>query len=273
MNKPNLYRPPPTPPAQRKASVDPLVALSVSPTVLSQPAKPTPAAIAPEDLSDLVDDDLEMWASGGTRILAKPASTPPVSPTINSPTIHSTVYQSFYPVSLSAPVVAPKESHAAIWVALASMFVLALGVSAAVAGFFLYRAHEREQERIAAATTTVTTAPTEVEAPIPTVTAPPISTASATPSTTHVTQSTKPAPVRAAPTTTSSTPTMGALRTFAVASGQPVFVDGHQVGVGGPGKLTTTCGRHTITVGAGKAKLVDVPCSGAPITVGSPDGT
>jgi hypothetical protein len=63
----------------------------------------------------------------------------------------------------------------------------------------------------------------------------------------------------------------GTLQTFAAGKGQPVYVDGTQVGVGGT-RIKTSCGMHQIAVGTAKAKIVDVPCDGT-ITVGSPDGS
>lgn len=64
----------------------------------------------------------------------------------------------------------------------------------------------------------------------------------------------------------------GVLQTFAAGKGKPVFVDGQRVGTGGT-QITTACGRHSVAVGTGKAKSVDIPCNGSPVTVGSPDGT
>jgi hypothetical protein len=73
--------------------------------------------------------------------------------------------------------------------------------------------------------------------------------------------------------TTSVAPTQpGSIRTFAIGNGKPVYVDGKQIGVGGS-KLTTTCGRHSVSVGTGHAHSVDIPCNGTTITVGTPDGT
>jgi hypothetical protein len=267
MFKPNLYRPPPPPPRAKAPSVDPLVVLSVSPTVLAHPAEPPthPRPIAPEELTDLADDDLELWAQGGTRIIPKPTSEPPVAALPTNP------YPSYYPVAFSTAPKAPrKSSNVAIWVALAGVAVLAFGMMAAVAGFYIYRAHE-EQEALATATTT--TAQTETQAPIATATE---TTATATPKvpeplvTATATVVTKPSPLTATrvPTATGT----GALRTFSIATGRPVYVDGHEVGLGGS-RITTACGRHFVVVGGGKGKTVDIPCTGAPITVGTPDGT
>jgi hypothetical protein len=66
---------------------------------------------------------------------------------------------------------------------------------------------------------------------------------------------------------------LGAVQTFAAASGKPVYVDGTQVGVGGT-RIETACGKHSASVGTGKPKQVLIPCNvWTPVTVGSPDGT
>jgi len=290
MHKPNLYRPPPPPPRPKALSVDPLVVLSSSPTVLAaQAAQP----MAPEELTDLGDEDMESWASGGTRIIPKPAApaltmtSPPQSSgaprtvpqsggaprtmpqSVGAPlTTPQGPLPSYYPVAFStAPP--PKKSNAAIWVALAGVVVLAFGVMAAVAGFFIYRAHQEAEAALLATTATVTQPETEA----PTETTPtPSATSTSTytsdvrvaPERTTAVAATKPPSVSASRVPNAS----GSLRTFAIATGRPVYVDGHEVG-----KIATACGRHFVVVGIGKGKLVDIPCTGTPITVGTPDGS
>ncbi len=279
MHKPNLYRPPPPPPRAKAPTVDPLVVLSVSPTVLAHATEPPthPRPIAPEELTDLADDDLEMWAQGGTRIIAKPTSAPPpvaVAPTMAAPSPQSgNPYPSYYPVAFStAPKTPKKSSNVAIWVALAGVVVLAFGMMAAVAGFYVYRAHE-EQE-VALATTATTPTQTETQAPIATATET-VPTATVMPKAPEATTATATVTKSPSPVTASRVPTAtgtGTLRTFSIAAGRPVYVDGHEVGLGGS-KITTACGRHFVVVGGGRGKTVDIPCTGAPITVGTPDGT
>jgi hypothetical protein len=258
--------------------------------------------MAPEELTDLGDEDMESWAAGGTRIIAKPAppaltiemeATPPsggaplttpqssgapltTPQSVGAPlTTPQGPHPAYYPVAFStAP--APKKSNAAVWVALAGVVVLALGVMAAVAGFFIYRAHQ-EAEAALLASTTATVSQPETEAPTTTAT----ETAAPTPSATSThAPDLRIAPERTAVATTKPPPlstsrppnASGSLRTFAIATGRPVYVDGHEVGVGGS-KITTSCGRHFVVVGIGKGKLVDIPCTGTPITVGTPDGS
>ncbi|CAN5363205.1 hypothetical protein BH09MYX1_BH09MYX1_09970 [soil metagenome] len=75
----------------------------------------------------------------------------------------------------------------------------------------------------------------------------------------------------ATPTVTTAAKGDGTLKTFAVAKGKPVYVDGKNIGLGGS-TLKTTCGTHNIAVGTGKGKIVDVPCGGS-ITIGTADGS
>jgi hypothetical protein len=63
----------------------------------------------------------------------------------------------------------------------------------------------------------------------------------------------------------------GTIQTFAVGAGKPVFLDGKQIGTGGS-HIKAACGKHSVSVGSGKAKTYDIPCNGTPMTVGTPDG-
>ena len=102
MNARNLFRPPPAPPGAQ---------LSSQPTVRDE--------APPEELMDLADEDMEMWAVSGTRILAKPTPTPPpaapvepgaVEATLNSPPAWQQTLPSFhssYPPVAIVPSDAP----------------------------------------------------------------------------------------------------------------------------------------------------------------------
>ncbi|HEX7604702.1 MAG TPA: hypothetical protein VF316_23950 [Polyangiaceae bacterium] len=92
MNARNLFRPPPPPPG---------TPMSSQPTVREE--------LQPEELTDLADEDMEMWAVSGTRILAKPTPTPaPVEATLTSPPAWQQTLPSFH--SSYPPVaIAPSE--------------------------------------------------------------------------------------------------------------------------------------------------------------------
>ena len=73
----------------------------------------------PEELTDLADEDMEMWAVSGTRILAKPTPAPaPVAPsaveaTLTSPPAWQQTLPSFH--SSYPPVaIAPSEPPPAV---------------------------------------------------------------------------------------------------------------------------------------------------------------
>jgi hypothetical protein len=203
----------------------------------------------------------------------------------------SAIPPSYYPVAVSTAPYVQRKSHLGIWVALAGFVVLTIGATAAAAGFLIYRAH-RQNEAAHAAAAAVTATPTATETPAPIVTATaadPTATATATTlgvravphaaDTTFGVRAVPPADpathvsTRAAPSSTSAPlAATGVLRTFAIATGRPVYVDGREVGVGGS-KIATVCGRHFVAVGTANGKHVDIPCTGAPITVGTPDGT
>jgi hypothetical protein len=223
----------------------------------------------PEELTELLDDDLEMWAQGGTRILPKsqlekpkPDSFPPVA------------YPSVFPTA--PPVVTTSSSNAPVWAAVIGM--AAVFFFAAVGGGIFYALHRSAStttesvasQSVSVATTmttsepqqvtlTTTSEPIAVATPVITATA----TATATPTQKMTSMAAAPPPVVR----------YGAIQTFAAGAGKPVFLDGKQIGTGGS-HLKAACGKHSIAVGSGKAKTYDIPCSGnTAITVGTPDGT
>ena len=210
----------------------------------------------PEELTELLDDDLEMWAQGGTRILPKsqlerpkPSSIPPVA----------------FP-SVPPPPVVTTTTSAPVWAALIGM--AAVFFLAAAGGGIFYALHR------ASATTTESVASTSVA---PTVTA------TSEPEPVTLTTTTGPIEIDTpTATTTQKTPRVavaapppvvryGTIQTFAAGAGKPVFLDGKQIGTGGA-RIKAACGKHSVSVGSGKAKTYDIPCSGTPITVGTPDG-
>ena len=212
-----------------------------------------------EELTELLDDDLEMWAQGGTRILPKSQLERPTQ-------------QSYPPVAYAtAPSVPPPpatSSHASLWAAVIGM--AAVFFLASVGGGIFYAMHRAA----AVASSTASTSTTETTT-VTTI---------ATPEPEHVTLSTTSAPVvvvAPTPTVTATQKTAaitpppavvryGTLQTFAAANGRPVFVDGKQVGVGGS-RIKAVCGRHSVVVGTAKARMYDIPCSSTPLTVGTPD--
>ncbi len=215
----------------------------------------------PEELTELLDDDLEMWAQGGTRILPKsqlekpkPDSFPPVA------------YPSAFPI---APPVVTRSSNAPVWAAAIGM--AAVFFFAAVGGGIFYALHRSASttESVASQSVTVTTTATTTSEPQqvtltttsePVAVATPVVTATATQKVTSIAAAAPPV-VR-----------YGAIQTFAAGAGKPVFLDGKQIGTGGS-HLKAACGKHSISVGSGKAKAYDIPCSSTAITVGTPDGT
>ncbi|HSQ62748.1 MAG TPA: hypothetical protein VLM85_06020, partial [Polyangiaceae bacterium] len=226
----------------------------------------------------------------------KSTDVPPLLPAPLA--VAPTQYQplSYPPVAMAPSVPAPavkKKSNAMTWVLVAGLTGLfGLSVVGAGVGYFVYRAHQATElaSEVAAEetnTTTTTTTTTASPADTTTTTASPAATTHAAPEPQATTQpqqlhaaavaTTAPPPVAHkvdeahTRTTTSATTGSGTLRTFAAGSGKAVFVDGHLAGIG-PGPLKTTCGRHSIVVGEGKARSFNVPCDGSTITVGSPDG-
>ena len=93
--------------------------------------------IQPEELTELLDDDLEMWAVGGTRILPNPKSQSPAQLTPSYPPVAYTP-ASVPPPPFAASPIAPRSS-APIWAAVAGMTAV-FGV-AAIAGAVLLFAH------------------------------------------------------------------------------------------------------------------------------------
>jgi hypothetical protein len=236
-------------------------------------------AIEPEELTELLDDDLEQWASGGTRILPKSMSPASLAPQSQSSQPPPSQMQSFPPVAFAPsypPPAARAGGSAVVWAAVIGMTTV-FAIAAVVGLVFLVRSQSDASSDTTQASDTVTTTTTdttEVAAPIATTTvdtAAPIATLE-TPTRRESSHVTAPAIVTAAPARPQAQPQgQGTLQTFAIATGRPIFVDGKQIGVGG-GHLKTTCGRHSISVGAARARNVDVPCNGT-ITVGTPDGT
>ena len=211
--------------------------------------------IQPEELTELLDDDLEMWAAGGTRIMPNPRSEakPQLTP-------------SYPPVATSVPPppAAIARSNAPIWAAVAGMTGVFL-IAAIAGGVLLFTHRDRADAEVtstvanATTTATVTTAEPEAVTLTPAITV--TTTATAAPVTT--------AP--AAPIVVAAPPKLGMVQTWAVGNGKPIYVDGKQVGVGG-GRVKAVCGKHSVAVGTGRAKTYDIPCNGAAIVVGTPDG-
>jgi hypothetical protein len=258
----------------------------------------TPASFGPE-LTDLLDDDLELCGENGTKVMEQRPYTPlppptlaaqavsrlpppPGAPTASplSPPHARTILQpyvatqptSYFPVTLPStyPQAQPRKSHAVLYAALAGGFLLMVGAAVTVTSVVAYRMKQVDEAVTAAAAAPAPTTETEAVTTVATTpTAEPTATVTTTATATAV-----PAPRTTSLTTTVASPRpsgTGALRTFSVAAGQPVFVDGRQVGVGGP-RIATACGRHTVVVGSGKPRSVDIPCNGSPLTVGTPDG-
>lgn len=231
-----------------------------------------------------------------------PSAPPP--PMMTAPS-HAPSH-SYPPVAMAAaPSFAPppvkKKTNWLLWGAAASLVGL-FGLVAVGGGgaYYFYRASQQaaleESNRLAAAAqTNVTTTDTQdddttvtdttdthadakknewhVVTPTTTATSTfkivnpaPTTTATTTHTTVTTTNTTTPAPTKPA-----AKKGEGTLQTFAAGKGQPIIVDGVQIGVGGT-RVKTTCGNHQIAVGDGKARTVNVPCDGT-ITVGSPDGT
>lgn len=189
----------------------------------------------PEPLANLLDDEFE----AATRVLPRAAG------------------------ASIAPIAGPprKSGDAPLWVAslgtAAVVLVAALGVGAYVV-----------REKLATRATAESAEPIPTETATETATsAPPSAPAGsieplALPSPTEVTRA---RPVEAVRRT-------GMVQTFAIGRGQPIWVDGKRAGVGG-GHVKIACGRRSIAVGDGRARTYQVPCDGAVVTVGTPDGT
>jgi hypothetical protein len=218
----------------------------------------------PEELTELLDEDLEMWAQGGTRILPKselqrqkPDSLPPVA----------------YPSSVPPPpVAATSTSGAPVWAALIGM--AAVFFLAAAGGGIFYALHRAANNTESAASTseptvaaTTTSEPQQVT--LTTTSDPVVTTIAPTATATQ-----KVTPSITSPQVQTQAPVVryGTIQTFAVGTGKPVFLDGKQIGTGGS-RIKAACGKHAVSVGSGKAKTVDIPCNnGTPFTVGTPDG-
>ncbi len=232
-------------------------------------------------------------------------STPP--PPMCLPPVHMQQSHSYPPVAMapmSVPSHAKMKTNWLLWGAAASFVALFSAVAVGGgAAYYFYRAaqqqaalEEESNTRLAAALQTsdtnndvnndakndvnndakndtddsVKTAPA-VHKDAWTVHAAPAPTTLTTPRVTTTTTTARPSTTNTAPAKPTVQKGEGTLQTFAVAKGQPIFVDGAQIGVGGT-RVKTTCGNHQVSVGSGKPKIVSVPCDGA-ITVGSPDGS
>ncbi len=187
----------------------------------------------PEDLTDLLEDDFD----GETRVLPK-------------------MQHSYPPVAMPPP---PKKSDALVWAAVIGTTVLFAIAAVGTAAFFVWQ-HHRADDASAATTPTVTDTPA---------------------ATATVAATATPAELEPLAVETSSAPTthiasgprgFGTLQTFAIGRGKTIYVDGKPVGVGGA-HVKASCGHHSVAVGASKARMYEIPCSGATITVGTPDGT
>jgi hypothetical protein len=243
-------------------------------------ARPDPARIQPLQPGPVL-------AASGAFVPAQPL---PVTPTLrsNAPSIAPIAYEAQAMASLRAP---PRKSRGMLLVAALGVVgaVGLLGLGAVGFGVYKYRQAQAELERetIAqlqqasqqdkAAATPANVANTQEDDAVAAPPAPPSRPVSfGSPA---VAATPKPATTAAAPAapkaSASARPTQpqgkGTLRTFSAAAGKPILVDGKHVGVAGK-PLEVQCGPHSIQVGSGPARTVDVPCNGT-VTVGSPDGT
>ncbi len=218
--------------------------------------------IEPEELTELLDDDLEMWAMGGTRILPKSQLTPSYPPVAYTP-------ESVPPPAPALATAAPRSS-APVWAAVAGMTgVFAIAAIAGAVVLFMRSDKALEPADTNANASTVSVASTTTSAVTTTstdtdaVTVAP--TEKVTPTLTETKTATTSTPV------VSAQPKLGMVQTWSAGNGKPIYVDGKEVGVGGS-RVKTACGKHSVRVGNGKAKTYDIPCSGSAIVVGSPDG-
>jgi hypothetical protein len=216
--------------------------------------------IEPEELTELLDDDLEMWAMGGTRILPKSQLTPSYPPVAYTP--------ESVPPPAPANAVARPRSSAPVWAAVAGMTGV-FAIAAIAGAVVLFMRSEKAPEPAdtnastvsAASTSTSTVTSTTTDTDTVTVTP----TEKVAPTLTDTKTATTSTPV------VSATPKLGAVQTWSAGNGKPIYVDGKEVGVGGS-HVKTACGKHSVRVGSGKAKTYDIPCSGNAIVVGTPDG-
>ena len=154
-----------------------------------------------------------------------------------------------------------------MWAALIGM--AAVFFLAAIGGGIFYALHRATHETTESAASTspsVTATAEPQQVTLTTTTSEPVVVTNVAP-TAKATQKASPVVVATA------TPVVhyGAIQTFAAGAGKPVFLDGKEIGTGGS-RIKAACGKHSISVGSGKAKTYDVPCSGTLITVGTPDG-
>jgi hypothetical protein len=219
----------------------------------------------PEELTELLDDDLEMWAQGGTRILPKSQLERP-----KPDSVAPVAYPSVFP---PAPPAVTSGTSAPVWAAVIGM--AAVFFFAAIGGgifYALHRSASETTESVASQSIAVATT-SEPEQVTLTTTSDPIAVTTPVVITTTTTATTS-APQKITPFVAAPPPLVryGTIQTFAAGAGKPVFLDGKQIGTGGS-HLKAACGKHSISVGAGKARTYDVPCTGSTaITVGTPDG-
>jgi hypothetical protein len=223
--------------------------------------------IQPEELTELFDEDLEMWAQGGTRILPKselqrpkPDSLPPVA------------YASVPPPPV---VTTTSTSGTPVWAALIGMGAVFL-LAAAGGGIFyaIHRATSETTESAASTSVAVTTTTTTTTSEPQQVTVTPTTELALVAAPTTTTTTTTTTATQKVTSTAIATPApvrYGTIQTFAVGAGKPVFLDGKQIGTGGS-HIKAACGKHSVSIGSGKAKTYDIPCNGTPLTVGTPDG-
>ena len=195
----------------------------------------------PEDLTDLLEDEFD----GETRVLPK-------------------MQHSYPPVAMAPPA---KKSDAPVWaVVIGATFLFGIAAVGSAA-FFVWQHHRADDS-----TATATTAPDTATA---TATATATDTAPATVAATPTEIEPLAVDTKSAPPTThvaSGPHGFGTLQTFAAGRGKTIYVDGKPAGVGGA-HVKTACGRHSVAVGSSKARAYEIPCNGAAITVGTPDGT
>lgn len=195
-----------------------------------------------EQLTDLIDDDSEM----ATRVLPRTAG------------------YSYPPVALAPPP--PRKSAAPIWAAVIGV-VAVFGLATVAGGAWVFRDRLRALAFPDSDTATTTTATTPAETPTATTAAAPTAPEALDPLV--VATPSHDATTHAAATTPHGS---GTLQTFAIGRGKTIAVDGRAVGVGGS-RVKIACGRHSISVGSGKARSYEIPCNGGVVTVGTPDGT
>jgi hypothetical protein len=244
-----------------------------------------------EEPKVIIEEDLPSFALAGLTqpLVVRPPQTSQPDQAGRYPSIAPSTLDFEAPESWRPP---PRKNGLPIVLAVMG----ACGTLAALAGVIgVHRWHERQKEdaeyaqkiaeehRRAAQGTNpvmdpkpVDTTPDLTVDPVPTIdlSGPIVTTKTAsqqkTPAATTAQSQPKPSPVvvKTAPVTKATG--TGTLKTYSSAAGKAIFVDGKQAGVS-PAPVSVSCGMHSIRVGEGKARNVNVPCNGT-ITVGTPDG-